>query len=148
MAGTDRYTIISADTHAGGSHAQYRNYLDPEFIEEFDAWRGEYKNPFKDLKDDRRSKNWDSAERWADQEADGVVAEVVFPNTVPPFFPNFVLFAAPPKPEEYRQRHAGIQAHNRWLADYVAEAPARTRRHWPGLHQRRGRCHCRCPVDW
>jgi len=125
MAGTDRYTIISADTHAGGSHAQYRNYLDPEFIEEFDAWRGEYKNPFKDLKDDRRSKNWDSAERWTDQEADGVVAEVVFPNTVPPFFPNFVLFAAPPKPEEYRQRHAGIQAHNRWLADYVAEAPAR-----------------------
>jgi predicted TIM-barrel fold metal-dependent hydrolase len=125
MAGTDRYTIISADTHAGGSHAQYRNYLDPEFIEEFDAWRGKYKNPFKDLKDDRRSKNWDSGERWADQEADGVVAEVVFPNTVPPFFPNFVLFAAPPKPEEYRQRHAGIQAHNRWLADYVAEAPAR-----------------------
>src|ERR1700723_3093717 len=76
----DRYTIISADTHAGGSHAQYRNYLDPEFIEEFDAWRGGYKNPFKDLKDDRRSKNWDSGERWADQEADGVVAEVVFPN--------------------------------------------------------------------
>jgi predicted TIM-barrel fold metal-dependent hydrolase len=125
MASADRYTIISADTHAGGSHAQYRGYLDPEFVEEFDAWRGEYKNPFKDLKDDRRSKNWDSEERWADQEADGIVAEVIFPNTVPPFFPNFVLFAAPPKPEEYRLRHAGIQAHNRWLADYVAEAPAR-----------------------
>jgi predicted TIM-barrel fold metal-dependent hydrolase len=125
MASTDRYTIISADTHAGGSHAQYREYLDPEFVEEFDAWRGEYKNPFKDLKDDRRTRNWDSNQRWADQESDGVVAEVIFPNTVPPFFPNFVLFAAPPKPEEYRQRHAGIQAHNRWLADYVAEAPAR-----------------------
>ena len=25
---TDHYTIISADTHAGGSHAQYREYLD------------------------------------------------------------------------------------------------------------------------
>ena len=25
----DRYTIISADTHAGGSHEQYREYLDP-----------------------------------------------------------------------------------------------------------------------
>jgi predicted TIM-barrel fold metal-dependent hydrolase len=125
MESMDNYTIISADTHAGGSHAQYREYLDPAFTEEFDAWRGAYKNPFKDLKNDRRSKNWDSNERWADQEADGIVAEVVFPNTVPPFFPSFVLFSAPPKPEEYRQRHAGIQAHNRWLADYVAEAPAR-----------------------
>ena len=125
MASTERYTIISADTHAGGSHAQYREYLDPEFLDEFDAWRGEYKNPYKDLKDDRRTRNWDSRQRWAEQEADGVVAEVVFPNTVPPFFPSFVLFAAPPTPEEYRRRHAGVRAHNRWLADYVAEAPTR-----------------------
>jgi predicted TIM-barrel fold metal-dependent hydrolase len=125
MAPSDHYTIISADTHAGGSHAQYREYLDPEFLEEFDSWRGAYKNPYKDLKDDRRTKNWDSDQRWADQEADGIVAEVIFPNTVPPFFPSFVLFAAPPKPDEYRQRHAGIRAHNRWLADYVAEAPTR-----------------------
>ena len=28
MKPTDHYTIISADTHAGGSHAQYREYLD------------------------------------------------------------------------------------------------------------------------
>jgi predicted TIM-barrel fold metal-dependent hydrolase len=122
---SDRYTIISADTHAGGSHAQYREYLDPAFVEDFDAWRGKYKNPFKDLKDDRRSRNWDSAQRWSDQEQDGVVAEVIFPNTVPPFFPSFVLFAQPPKDDEYVHRHAGIQAHNRWLADYVAEAPER-----------------------
>ena len=25
----DRYTLISSDTHAGGSHAQYREFLDP-----------------------------------------------------------------------------------------------------------------------
>ena len=37
MAGTDRDTIISGDTHVGGSHAQYRNDLDPEFIEALDA---------------------------------------------------------------------------------------------------------------
>jgi hypothetical protein len=41
MAGTDRDTIISADTHVGGSHARYRNDLDldiePELIEELDA---------------------------------------------------------------------------------------------------------------
>jgi|GEM_PF-3255278 hypothetical protein len=37
MAGTDRDTIISVDTHVGGSHAQFRNDLDSEFIEELDA---------------------------------------------------------------------------------------------------------------
>jgi predicted TIM-barrel fold metal-dependent hydrolase len=121
----DRYTIISADTHAGGSHAQYREYLDPAYLADFDEWRGRYKNPFRDLKDDRRSRNWDSDQRWAEQGRDGVVAEVIFPNTVPPFFPSFVLFAQPPKPDEYAHRLAGIRAHNRWLADYVAEAPVR-----------------------
>ena len=122
----DHYTIISADTHAGGSHAQYREYLDPAYVEEFDAWRGRYKNPYKDLKDtDLRIRNWDSARRWADQEADGVVGEVLFPNTIPPFFPSFVLFAPPPADEDYPRRLAGIRAHNRWLADFVAEYPER-----------------------
>jgi predicted TIM-barrel fold metal-dependent hydrolase len=121
----NRYTIISADTHAGGSHAQYREYLDPKFREDFDAWRGKYRNPFKDLKDDRRERNWDNERRRSEQEADGIVGEVVFPNTVPPFFPSFVLFAGPPTPEEYAHRHAGIQAHNRWLVDFVKESPER-----------------------
>ena len=123
---SDRYTIISADTHCGGSHAQYREYLDPAYRDEFDAWREKYRNPYKDLKDtDLRIRNWDSERRWADQERDGVVAEVLFPNTIPPFFPSFVLFAPPPGPEDYARRRAGIRAHNRWLADFVAEYPAR-----------------------
>jgi len=42
---------------------------------------------------------------------------------VPPFFPSFVLFAQPPRPEEYEHRHAGVQAHNRWMADYVSRQP-------------------------
>jgi len=122
---TERYTIISADTHAGGSHAQYREYLDPQFQEEFDAWRGRYRNPYQDLKDtDLRVRNWDTARRWHDQEADGIVGEVIFPNTIPPFFPSFVLFAPPPSPEDYQKRLAGIRAHNRWLVDFVAETPA------------------------
>ncbi len=124
-SGTEHYTIISADTHAGGSHAQYREYLDPQFRDDFDAWRGKYKNPFKDLKDDRRERNWDTARRWNEMQTDGVVAEVIFPNTVPPFFPSFVLFAQPPRPDEYQHRLAGIRAHNRWLADFVAEHPIR-----------------------
>jgi predicted TIM-barrel fold metal-dependent hydrolase len=122
----ENYTIITADSHAGGSHAQYREYLDPAYVEEFDAWRGKYKNPYQDLKDtDLRIRNWDSERRWADQERDGVVAEVIFPNTIPPFFPSFVLFAAPPSDEDYPRRLAGVRAHNRWLADFVAECPER-----------------------
>ncbi len=122
---SEHYTIISADTHAGGSHKAYREYLDPEFRDDFDAWRGEYKNPYKDLGDNRRLRNWDNEMRNSQQEADGIAAEVIFPNTVPPFFPSFVLFAKPPTAEEYRHRRAGVQAHNRWLVDFCAEFPER-----------------------
>jgi predicted TIM-barrel fold metal-dependent hydrolase len=121
----DRYTLISADTHAGGSHAQYREFLDSRFHEDFDAWRGKYRNPFSDLGDDRRLRNWDDEMRNSQQDRDGVVGEVIFPNTVPPFFPSFVLFARPPKPDEYEHRRAGVQAHNRWLEDFCSRYPER-----------------------
>jgi len=125
-APTDHYTIISADCHAGGSHAAYREYLDPAYRDDFDAWRSKYKNPFRDLQDGGRIRNWDNERRISDQAADGVVAEVVFPNTVPPFFPSFVLFARPPTAEQYEHRLAGIRAHNRWLADWCSQyAPRR-----------------------
>jgi len=117
------YTIVTADSHAGGSHAAYREYLDPAYLEDFDAWRNKYRNPFKDLGDKRRYRNWDNEMRNGQQEEDGIVGEVIFPNTVPPFFPSFVLFAAPPKPEDYEHRLAGIRAHNRWLVDFCGEFP-------------------------
>jgi predicted TIM-barrel fold metal-dependent hydrolase len=124
MRPDDHYILITADSHAGGSHAQYREFLDPKYRDDFDAWREKYKNPFKDLKDtDLRTRNWDPELRDRQQNEDGVVGEVIFPNTVPPFFPSFVLFAQPPTPDEYPHRHAGVQAHNRWLADYCAQKP-------------------------
>ena len=122
----DRYTIISSDTHAGGSHEQYREYLDPAYRQAFDDWRGEYKNPWKDLRDTSlRVRNWDDDVRNEQQEADGVVGEVIFPNTVPPFYPGFVLFAPPPTPEQYELRLAGVRAHNRWLVDFCNRYPER-----------------------
>ena len=120
-----RYTIISADCHAGGNHAQYREYLSAEHQATFDAWRGKYKNPFRDLQDDGRSRNWDNDRRNADLDAEGVAAEVIFPNTVPPFFPTGVVIAPAPGPEDFELRLVGIRAHNRWLADFVAADPAR-----------------------
>ncbi len=122
---TRNYTIISADTHAGGSHAAYREYLDSEFLDDFDAWRNKYKNPYRDLGDKRRLRNWDNEMRNTAQEGEGVVGEVAFPNTVPPFFPSFVLFARPPEAADYEHRRAGIHAHNRWLKDWCGEFAAR-----------------------
>ena len=121
----DRYTIISADCHAGGSMDQYATYLDPAWREQFEAWRSKYVSPWRDLVDEGKIRNWDSALRWRQQEADGIVAEVVFPNTVPPFFPTNAVVAPAPTADNYPRRLAGIHAHNRWLADWVAEAPMR-----------------------
>jgi predicted TIM-barrel fold metal-dependent hydrolase len=125
MRGSDHYIVISADCHAGASHAQYREYLAPEWRDEFDAWRGKYANPFRDLQGDGRTRNWDGARRLADQDAEGVIAEVIFPNTVPPFFPTGSVIAPAPAPDDFPARLAGIRAHNRWLADFCAEEPNR-----------------------
>ena len=119
------YTIISADCHAGASHETYREYLDPRYLDDFDAWREKYRNPFRDLQGGDRDRNWNSERRNAELEADGIVGEVIFPNTVPPFFPNMALLARPPSDDDFELRLAGIRAHNRWLADWCAEYPER-----------------------
>jgi predicted TIM-barrel fold metal-dependent hydrolase len=119
------YVLITADTHAGGSHAAYREYLDPEYREHFDAWRGGYKNPSQEHYGKRKLRNWDLDIRSADQNSQGVVGEVVFPNTVPPFFRKSIVTAQPPRPEDYELCLAGIRAHNRWLKDFCAEDPVR-----------------------
>ena len=66
-----------------------------------------------------------ASRRIAELEADGVVAEVLFPNTIPPFFPSGNLVAPQPSAEEYEQRWAGLKAHNRWMVDFCQEAPGR-----------------------
>jgi predicted TIM-barrel fold metal-dependent hydrolase len=120
----EHYTIISSDCHAGGNHQQYREYLESTYHEAFDAWRGRYRNPFRDLQDDGRTRNWDDERRTRDLYAEGVVAEVVFPNTVPPFFPTGAVIAPAPTADELELRLAGIRAHNRWLADFCGAYPA------------------------
>ena len=116
----DRFILISADGHAGGNHDQYRAYLEAKYLERFDAWRQQYSNPFKDLTGGTRNRNWDDERRFCELEQDGVVAEVLFPNTIPPFFPTGAVVARPPSPDDYELRLAGVRAHNRWLADWCA----------------------------
>lgn len=120
-----RYTVISADAHAGGDIPDYRPYLASRWHADFDTWAASYVNPFADLLAPTAYRNWDSDRRLAENEADGIAAEVLFPNAVPPFFEESSLVALPPTPETYERRWAGLQAHNRWLADFCAKTPGR-----------------------
>ncbi|MFD0311717.1 amidohydrolase family protein [Streptomyces sp. NPDC127119] len=124
-SGPDRYTVISADCHAGADLLDYRPYLPKAYHDAFDAWAATYVNPYEDLVADTADRNWNSERRLAELEQDGIVAEVVFPNTVPPFFPSGSLMAPAPAAEEFERRWAGLRAHNRWLADFCSAAPGR-----------------------
>jgi predicted TIM-barrel fold metal-dependent hydrolase len=124
----DRYVVISADTHAGADLRDYRPYLPARWHEEFDAWADSYVSPWDDLVEDTANRNWDSDLRLKDLEAEGVAAEVVFPNTIPPFFQTVGTMANPPRTrEELERRWAGVQAHHRWLVDFCNAAPGRRR---------------------
>jgi predicted TIM-barrel fold metal-dependent hydrolase len=124
---TARYTVISADCHGGSDIAGYRPYLEARHLDEFDAWAAAFENPYDDLRDDSASRNWDSDRRLAELEADGIVGEVIFPNTIPPFFPTPSLLNQPPPATagDLDLRWAGLHAHNRWLADFCAATPGR-----------------------
>ncbi len=121
----DRYTVISADCHAGADLADYRPYLEARYHEEFDRWLAAYENPFRDLTAPDANRNWDSEVRQKALEADGIVGEVVYPNTVPPFFPTSGLVTPTPSATDYPLRLAGLRAHNRWLAEWCGLLPGR-----------------------
>ncbi len=120
-----RYVVISADGHAGADIRGYRPYLESTYLDQFDRWADAYVNPFGDLVRPDANRNWDSDVRNEALEADGIVGEVVYPNTVPPFFPRGGLVALVPTAEEFELRLAGIRAHNRWLAEWCGQLPGR-----------------------
>jgi predicted TIM-barrel fold metal-dependent hydrolase len=121
----ERYIVISSDCHAGADLADYRPYLEERYHEEFDRWLAGYSNPFRDLTAPDANRNWDNDVRQSALEADGIVGEVVYPNTVPPFFPTSGLVTPTPPAAEFPLRLAGLRAHNRWLAEWCASLPGR-----------------------
>jgi predicted TIM-barrel fold metal-dependent hydrolase len=125
----ERYTVISTDTHAGADLRDYRPYLPSSFHEEFDAWAETYQSPFDDLVIATAMRNWDHEMRTAELDADGIAAEVLVPNTIPPFFPTSpnITISLPRTPRELELRWAGVQAHNRWQVDFCSLAPTRRR---------------------
>ncbi len=140
FAELDRYLLITADTHAGLDPEAYRPYLEKKWHADLDGWVREQEQMaviMRQVMGDRSigvdgdpdvdgNRNWDSSRRLRETEADGVVAEVIFPNTLPPFAPRpLSAFEDPQIGADHERRWAGLQAHNRWLADFCAEAPGR-----------------------
>jgi hypothetical protein len=101
LANDHHYMVISSDNHAGANLLGYKHYLEAKWHDEFDAWAAAYENPW-DFVDPRLGQegfdadateiltgaaswhsplNWDSDKRLRHMEADGVVAEVIFPTT-------------------------------------------------------------------
>ena len=139
----EHHIVISADCHAGSDVRGYRTYLESKYHTAFDEWADSVEIGYQRLNEmmgDRNvsnvgidgdpavdgDRNWSTARRLREQEADGVVGEVIFPNTQPPFAPlPATMFEAPPLADDPELRFAGLRAHNRWLADFVSEAPER-----------------------
>ncbi|EUA43495.1 amidohydrolase domain protein [Mycobacterium xenopi 4042] len=126
----ERYTVISADCHAGADLLDYREYLDPQYRDEFDGWASTYVNPFSDLTEPDAERNWNSDRRNTDLDSEGIAGEVIYPNTVPPFFPQASL-AAP------RQRPPAS-------SNCAGPGSARTIAGWPTS----ARCHRSGALGW
>ena len=142
---SDHHIVISADSHCGADLRDYKPYLEQKYHADFDEWAdamdeaakateamfakagrsprnvGIDGDPVKDA-----DRNYSSERRLREQEADGVIAAVLFPNTQPPFAPPAATqFEAPPHADNFEHRWAGLKAHNRWLKDFVDQAPER-----------------------
>ena len=139
----DRYLVISSDGHAGPHAAEYREYVDPEFRDTFDVAlpiqiemteRASERFLVADINREWRKGNetalsgaWDASARDQVLDADGVAAEVLFPDGVtemnaPPFGAGFTMS---PEGVTADLQWAGCVAHNRWMAEFVATAPER-----------------------
>jgi predicted TIM-barrel fold metal-dependent hydrolase len=120
-----KLAIISVDGHVKSSRAGYRDYVERQYLGAFDEWTEsladvpEFSNKHAELPDESQ---WDSERRLRDLDAQGVVAEVLFPNGLPFARVPFVDAAGSHDPELARE---GRRAYNRWLSDFCAEAPGR-----------------------
>ncbi len=138
-----RMLFISTDCHAGLLPGQYREYLDPQFREAYDADVAVQREIAKEnrkvmLVEEINAKwrqgieqeltgAWDHAQRIKVLDGDGIAAEVIFPDGItednaPPFGAGLTVG---PLGGEYETQWAGARAHNRWIAELSQMAPDR-----------------------
>lgn len=121
----DRYLILSSDAHAGAPLRGYKDYLVRSWHDEFDEWVAGVVNPWHDV---NNSTNWNSADRIVEMDRQGVCGEVIFPNTLPPFYDILAHLSGTPRDRaEFDRRWAGLQAHNRWLVEFCSDEDERRR---------------------
>ena len=97
---SEHHIVISADCHAGAELRSYKPYLETKYHEAFDEWADSVEEGHKRLNEMMGGqnvlnvgidgdpavdgdRNWSTERRLREQEADGVVGEVLFPNTQP-----------------------------------------------------------------
>ncbi len=139
----DRYLVVSTDGHAGLLPEKYRDYLDPQYRDEFDrriaaeiAERAarekdflirDYNEKWHSGKERMLAAAWDSDLRTEVIDEDGVAAEVLFPDGIternaPPFGAGLGL---KPWGVDPALQWAGARAHNRWMAEFCSVSPDR-----------------------
>ena len=132
--------LISADCHAGAQPETYREYLPAKYREPFDVWWTELdaemaarRGTFFDQDSvDEREKSasvlaggiegeWNPKVRLEQLEADGIVAEVIFPQMAP-FGAGLLQYR---RKVDLVHNLEGNRAYNRWLADLCNANPGR-----------------------
>jgi predicted TIM-barrel fold metal-dependent hydrolase len=117
-----------ATVHAGRGDARIQaGFCRARLHDDFDSWwRATTANGELRLDANEDPRNFDLDQRFRDLEADGVVAEVIYPNTLTPFARGGVQQRA--RRQGTRRRRpsvGGLRAYNRWAADWVTAAPHR-----------------------
>src|SRR3954454_9014746 len=139
---SDRYVVISADAHAGLPCEQYRPYLESRYYDAFDAFLAERQSQ----RDEQMKLNYDYITHWEteheeglrgafdaeqrdkEMDADGVAAEVIFPDAdaitgmeSPPFGAGLSAGEI----DDPDLAFAGARVHNRFLVELCATSPQR-----------------------
>jgi predicted TIM-barrel fold metal-dependent hydrolase len=141
----DPYTVISADSHAGLPTELYRDYLERKYHPQFDEFLAgratiaeeihrmgtsseEFAKKWFAENEEGLEGGWDADRRNKEMDADGITAEVIYPDadavesrTCAPFGTGLGL-SGDLDPE---LGLAGARAHNRWLAELCADSPER-----------------------
>lgn len=139
----ERLIVVSTDCHAGLPIADYKPYVESRYHDIMDQAvpvqlelmeKAERSFLIKEINDEWRAPiqqqltgAWDYRERLKMLAGDGIAAEVIFPdgiteNNTPPFGAGLGLSPRDMVPD---LQWAGAMAHNRWLAEFCANNPAR-----------------------